>query len=807
MREYRGLAFQMTASVQQIAQWIDAAQAASARGDFGAAVQLCRQSLAAAPNVAEAWYHLAIALRGLDSRAAALEALQRAQALAANSADAQNSIGLELLGLDARDEAQACFERAIALEPRHAFSHSNLGSLLAGMERHAEAESAFRRAIALQPNLAPAHANLGGILNRRKQYEAAEQACRKAIELDSRSAEAWSNLGSALNGQKKLEQAASACRKAVELEPRLQQAWGNLGSVLCELACFGDAELASRKGLELGDAPQLWNNLAGALVGLKQYQAAEAAALKAIALSAESPQAWCNLSGARLGQNRYQAAEEAGLKAVALDASSAVAWCNLATALLEQYRLVEAEAACARAIGADPQLALPRTVMARIHLERGQSREAAAEFERALEIAPQDLTILSRWLFWMNYLPGVLPAQMLAIAQAFGQAVRRDVVADTTWECRFEGQRKLRIGLVSGDFRRHPVGYLLKGPLRHIDKSRFEIHAYSNHAVEDEVTAELRALCEGWTNVVAMHDARLAEQIRKDRIDILLDLMGHTEHGRLALFARRPAPVQASWLGYFATTGVGEIDWKIGDGWISPAAEAGHFTEKVWRLPDSCFCFSPPAGAPCVSAPPAARNGFITYGCFNNLAKMTDQVVELWSRILKEDGTARLMLKAQQLRSEDMRRSVRERYAAQGIAPERLQLDPSGAYLDYLHAYEQVDIALDPFPFTGGATTADALWMGVPVVTLRGDRFVAHQGESLLHAAGLANWIAGTRDEYVMLALSYAADRPALSALRSRLREQAGGSPLFDARRYARNVEECWRGMWLDMCRARDGSP
>ena len=794
----------MTASPQQVAQWINSAHAANASGDFEAAANWCRRALKVASDIPEAWYNLGIALRGLGRRSQAIDALGKARALTAGVAEAQNAIGLELLELDALDEARTCFVQAIALAPGHVYAHTNLGNLLARMERFEEAEAALRQALALQPDLAPAWVNLGGVLNRRRQYPAAEEACRKAIAIDAQSAQAWNNLGSALVGRKQFAEAASAFSKAVELSPDLREAWGNLGSALCSLERYAEAESTCREALSAGvDTAEVWSNLAGALVGLKHYLQGEAAARRAAELDPGMAVAWNNLAGALIGLNQYPQAEAAARKSVGLDPDSAVAWSNLASALVEQFRLGEAATACLRAMQADPGLSLAHSVRARVHLERGELREGIAEFEAALRIAPDNQTELSRKLFWMNYLPGIATEDMLAAAREYDRAVHIDVVASAAWQCSFEPQRRLRIGLLSGDFRRHPVGYLLRGPLRHIDKSAFELHAYSNHGLEDHVTAELRELCEGWTNVTAMDDEQLADRIRQDRIDILLDLNGHTEHGRLPLFVRKPAPLQASWLGYFATTGVREIDWRIGDPWMTPAAEAGHFTEKIWRLPDCGFCFAPPTDAPPASPPPAQSNGYITYACFNNLAKMNDEVVALWSRILREDGSARLMLKSRQLASEDMRQSVLDRYAAQGIGPERVQLEPVGTYLDYLQAHARVDMALDPFPFTGGATTADALWMGVPVLTLKGDRYVAHQGESMLHALGLTEWIAPDRDDYVRMALSFAADRPAMTDLRSRLRAQAAASPLFDAQRYARNLQACWRGMWVELCGSR----
>ena len=258
--------------------------------------------------------------------------------------------------------------------------------------------------------------------------------------------------------------------------------------------------------------------------------------------------------------------------------------------------------------------------------------------------------------------------------------------------------------------------------------------------------------------------------------------------------------MQVTWLGYFATTGLAAIDWKIGDPWVTPEPEEGHFTERIWRLPDSCFCFSPPRDAPDVAEPPCKANGFVTYGCFNNLAKINDAVIDAWSRILHADATSRLFLKSKQLAARDLRETVATRFGRHGIPKDRLVLEEPSSYADYLAAYGRVDISLDPFPFPGGTTTSESLWMGVPVVTLEGERFISHQGESLLHAAGLPEWIARSGKDYVDMALAAASARDALASTRAGLRAKVGQSPLFDAPRFARHLESAWRGMWREWC-------
>ena len=262
------------------------------------------------------------------------------------------------------------------------------------------------------------------------------------------------------------------------------------------------------------------------------------------------------------------------------------------------------------------------------------------------------------------------------------------------------------------------------------------------------------------------------------------------------MFAWRPAPVQASWLGYFATTGVAEIDYFIGDPQVLPAAEFHHFTETAWPLPEIYYCFSPPAASVEVSGLPALSVGGVTFGCFNNLTKVNDAVVAVWARVLHALPASRLMLKAKQLCDQTVCDHTLARFASHGIAKDRVLLEPASPREDYLLAYHRIDIALDPFPYPGGATSFEALWMGLPVLTKRGDRFLSHAGETIASNAGLADWIAADDDDYVGKAVHFAADLEHLARLRAQLRAQVLASPLFDAPRFARHFEAAMWGMW-----------
>jgi Predicted O-linked N-acetylglucosamine transferase, SPINDLY family len=286
-------------------------------------------------------------------------------------------------------------------------------------------------------------------------------------------------------------------------------------------------------------------------------------------------------------------------------------------------------------------------------------------------------------------------------------------------------------------------------------------------------------------------------------VHVLIDLSGHTHHNRLPVFAWKPSPVQASWLGYFATTGVAEMNYLLADPYVAPSGEEDSFTETIWRLPESYLCFTAPVYDLDVFPLPALTTGYITFGCFNNLVKMNDAVVALWVRVLQAVPDSRLFLKTKQLNDPKVCNITRQIFTERGISPDRLLMEGSSPRAELLAAYRKVDIALDPFPYPGGTTSVEGLWMGVPVITRRGERFLSHVGETIAHNAGLADWIATDDDEYVAKAVEHTADLERLAALRAGLRQQVLASPVFDAPRFARNFEAVLWGMW----RARDRQP
>ncbi|MBM4060179.1 MAG: tetratricopeptide repeat protein [Planctomycetes bacterium] len=476
---------------------------------------------------------------------------------------------------------------------------------------------------------------------------------------------------------------------------------------------------------------------------------------------------------------------------------------NLGSALGAHGRYEEAEDCCLRAIANRPGFAPAHINLGNVRLNQGRWVDAEASYRRALQLKPDYTDAHSGLLFIHNYRQDASPAAMLAEAQRYGEAMAARARPFQHWDNPPDPDRCLRIGLLSGDLGAHPVGYFLVGVLRALaaqQAGRLEFFAYANRTFIDDVNAQLRVCCRDWCPTAGLDDRTLANRIRDDGIDLPLDLAGHTLYNRLPVLAWRPAPVQITWLGYFATTGVAAVDYLLADPWSLPDSEAGHFTERIWRLPETRLCFTPPDVAVAVGPLPALASGCVTFGCFNKLTKINDGVVALWSRLLGSVPGSRLFLKAEQLGEAAVRGTIVGRFAAHGLGAERLILEEAEPRAAYLATYRRVDIALDPFPYTGATTSAESLWMGVPVLTLAGQRFPSRQGVSLLQNVGLPEWIAADQQDYVARAAAHAADLEGLAALRQRLRPQLLASPFCDAVRFARHFAGALRGMWTQWC-------
>jgi predicted O-linked N-acetylglucosamine transferase (SPINDLY family) len=414
---------------------------------------------------------------------------------------------------------------------------------------------------------------------------------------------------------------------------------------------------------------------------------------------------------------------------------------------------------------------------------------AIRSLRRALELRPDWLQARSSLLLLLSYDETCGHAELFREHAAFG--IGQSNKAAPLQEAPVSGAeipQPLRIGFVSADFRSHSIARLLLPVLQNLDRSAFEIHAFSNNREDDELTGRFRALIPHWHGIRGMSDLAAAELIRASGIHVLVDLSGHTDGHRLGVFARRPAPVQVTWFGYLATTGLAQMDYKITDARVDPPGlTEPQYSEKLIRLPGSLWCYQPIGPTPDVAPPPALASGRVTFGSFNNPLKIGPGVAAAWSRILNMVGGSRLLLKGRYLRSAEAKRALESLFVRHGIQPARLDIRAQSS--DYLAEYADVDVALDTFPYNGGITTCDALWMGVPVVTLAGNSHAGRVGVSLLTSVGMPGLIAAAQDEYVEAAVELAGDTARLAELRGALRSRMAASPLMDAATHTRELE------------------
>jgi protein O-GlcNAc transferase len=688
------------------------------------------------------------------------------------NADAMNMLGVLCAQRGDRDSALGWIGKAIAIDSQNAAYPFNFGKTLLQLKRARDACEALERAVALDPNYADAYNELGLARAEAESLEAAEAAFRKALSLQADYREAHNNLGLLLHRLGRDEEAALSLRRALEIEPRSPEVLRNLGLVL----------RAQRRPEEAVEA----------------YRAA-------LSLSPEDPAVLTNLGNALRDLSRSEEAVICFRDAVAAAPDYADAFYNWGSLYLDADRFQEAADRFRTALAIDPNLAEAETGLASALRDLGHVDAAIEAARRALRLRPDDRDVHSQLLFTLLHSPEVAPQQVF---EEHREWARRHAAglrsASETHSNSREPGRRLRIGYVSGDFRHHSVAQFFEPVLARHDFSALDIFCYSNLAHADETTERLRSSAAHWREIAPLDDESVAELIRSDEIDILVDLSGHTRYNRLLVFARKPAPVQATWLGYMNTTGLDTIDYRITDARASPEGllDALH-SERLVRLPDSQWCYRPPPGCPEATIPPAIREGKpVTFGAFSSLAKIGPRVIALWCKLLERLPDARLLIVG--LGLESIQEEYLSRFTARGIAPGRIELRAFQSFLDYLAVHADADVILDTFPYTGGTTTCHAMWMGVPVVSLAGESAPSRGGASLLGTIGLEELVADTPEQYLDKACSLAGDLGRLSTLREGMRARMSASPLMDTARFTRHLEQAYRSMWHRWCHDRE---
>lgn len=665
-------------------------------------------------------------------------------------------------------QAKQLYEQALLEDSDHVASMIGLGVIALQSGDSEVAIKLLKKVLALSPESAEAHKSLGSAFKMQGDLEAAVTSFQKALSVRPDYAEAHNNLGNVYKDLGDLEAAEGSYRRAVAVRPNYANAYNNLGTVMVD------------QGNEEG--------------ALECYQ-------KAIALHPDFAQAYNNLGVLLVASGRREEAVAFYQKAITLSPTYHEALNNLGVVLVDLGKVEEAIACYEKAIALKPDYVEAFNNLSGAFQAVGMLDDAVACYQKVFDLKADYVIPHSNRLLLEHYRPGHT-AQTL-------YDLHRD------WETRFarkyrtawpdhrnapDPEKIIRIGFVSADLGRHPIGDYLRGVLQDLsDDSTIHTTVYSDR-IADDMTQRIKASVDMWHETRHDSDEALSAQIQSDEIDILFDLAGHSAKNRLLVFARKPSPVQISWVGYVGTTGLDAMDYVISDRYSTLREEEPFYSEKVLRMPDSWLCYTPPDYAPSVGELPCLKTGNLTFCSFNNPSKYHEEVLELWVEIMDAVPDACLLLKYRGFEADRNVSRFREKFEKSGGDNTRLRLEGSSPHEDLLSRYNAADIALDPFPYAGGVTTCEALWMGVPVVTLPGKTFESRHSLSFLSTIGLPELVAKTKEEYVQVAVELAYDRERLLALRSGLRENVKNSPLYDSKAFSENFSTILRRVWRDWC-------
>ncbi len=741
-----------------------AALARHRAGDFARVERLCAEILAADPAHPDALHLAAIA--------------------AARRGDAEAAV--------------AHARRSLQARPDHAGTLNTLGNALEASGRLEQAEQALRAALARGNAPADAHYNLARVLERRGRQDEALAAVQHAIRARPRHAEAHNQLGKLRYQRGELAEAIAAHRRAIALKPDLAAARNNLAVVLRTAGQHDDAIATLREAVCGRPAyAAAWHNLADTLAGTGALAQAEEAYNNALRV-AENPVpvrvAFAHLL-AHLGRND-EAEAQAGA-AVEAEPACAAAWKLIGAAQRSSGRIPQALRSLEHAATLAPRDPEVCVLLAAAWKEYGRIDRALALHRQALALAPGHPGAYGNLLLDLHYDPGTSRFELYAAHRDWARTCFGSIRSTHMQRRSATPAGPLRIGFLSGQFRSHPTLWLSIRGLEALDPGAVELYGYEVRATtwHDRFTERIRAVCRGWTCLEGLADEQAAERIRADDLDLLIDMAGPAA-GRPAILAHRGAPVQGKWVGgLFDTSGMDAMEWLLADAVEVPPGDEDWYSERIYRMPDGYVVYEPPATAPPVGPLPARSAGRVTFGCFNNPAKVNAEIIALWAAILRLVPDSRLRLKGQAFGFPEPAERTRAQFAEHGVDPERLEFEGWSGRDAVLAAYNDIDIALDPWPYSGGLTTCEALWMGVPVLTLPGPSFAGRHAASHLANVGLDEWIAANGDDYVDRAVKWAGRPDALAELRAGLRPRVAASPLCDGDRFARNLEHAFRYM------------
>ncbi len=647
---------------------------------------------------------------------------------------------------------------------RHQF---DLAASLHRANRLEEAQTIYHQVLLANPKHPEVLNLLGLIAIERGDYDEAIELIGQAIRIKPDYADAHSNLGNSLYRKGQLDEAVAAYQRAIKLNPKHGIAHCNLSAALKDSGRLDDAI---------------------------------ASANRAIQINPNSAKAYNNLGNAQERKGQYDDAIVSYKHAIQLNPNSAVAPGNLGALQAKQGRMDESAELLQRAIQLNPKSAKTYGQLGNTLRDTGQLEQAITTYRRAIELRLGDSALHSKLLYALHFAPShdarTIYEEHRLWNQKHAEPLRKLIQPHRN---NVDPHRSLRIGYVSPDFTFHPVGRFIHPLLAAHDRDQFIVHCYSDVHRPDGWTDRIRASASQWRSIVGLSDDAVAQSIREDQIDVLVDLTMHMPDNRMNLFARKPAPVQVTYLAYCSTTGLATMDFRLTDPHLDPPqVDGSSYSEKSVHLPETYWCYQLDGPVPDVNPLPLKKVGYVTFGCLNNFCKTSPVAIETWTQVMQAVPQSRFIIHALE---GSHRQRMSEQFQSRGIDPQRLRFLGRIPFLEFLRIHHEIDIALDSFPYNGGTTTCDAMWMGVPVITLAGPTAFGRSGVSLLRNVGLPDLIAESPQQLVQIAHNLAGDVQRLVDLRQTMRDRMRASVLMDSHRFAGNVESAYRRMWEDWCR------
>ena len=623
--------------------------------------------------------------------------------------------------------------------------------------------------------------------------------------------EVYYHMANAYNALDQNDEAIKILDTGLARNPNVAELWSLKGRYLTAIQKYADAMACIDKALQIN--PNLAEghmHKGSCLEAVARYEDAMKSYVQAVRLDPSSAKALNHVGALYMVYERYEDAKPWLIKAVEADPSFASAYGNLGVCYHYTSETTKALEYLDKALQLNPKDPHATGNKAGVLRRLGYFEEAVKLFKKSLELAPQRSNIYSNYLMCIHYMDKIEREEIFAAHKEYDRRYCLPLKPEepVAFENNRSADKPLRVGMVSANLKRHPVGYMILPGLDHHDKTKVSYVGYSDLRKDktDDFTDRIRENCEIWHDTAGMTDDELIAQIREDEIDLLMDLTGHAEGGgRLRVFAKRAAPVQIEWIGgLFDTSGLSEMDWIIGDHIEIPEGDDEWYTERVYRMPDDYICYEPPHYAPDVAPLPALENGYITFGNLNSPAKTNEYSLKLWADVLKAVPDSKMLFSSAALTSPELRERVLSAFKKNGIGEERLIIESGAPHKDFIKTYNRIDIALDPYPYSGGLTTCEALWLGVPVLALPGPTFAGRHAATHLHNAGYPEWIMDSRQDYIDCAVKWADDLEGLAALRAGMRDKVAASPLVDGKRFAGHIEEAFRFMWKDWLEQKD---